>query len=120
MWEHVKLDPVYFADWNAAMNAQGIATSFAISIFPFHAELSKLETTDETALVVDVGGGLGHATKQIKELCGDLKGKVILQDRPEVLNDIKEELVGIEKMGHDFFTPNPVKGMLLKFVLLKI
>jgi hypothetical protein len=112
MWEHVKLDPVYFADWNAAMNAQGLATSFAISIFPFRSELSKLETTEESVLVVDVGGGLGHATMQIKGLIGDVKGKVILQDRKEVLEDIKEDLgAGIEKMPHDFFTPNPVKGM---------
>jgi hypothetical protein len=49
---------------------------------------------------------------QIKGLIGDVKGKVILQDRKEVLEDIKEDLgAGIEKMPHDFFTPNPVKGM---------
>lgn len=112
MWEHVKLDPDYFKTWNAAMNAQGIATSFAIGIFPFKVEISKMETTKDTILVVDVGGGLGHATKQIKALCGDVEGRVILQDRPEVLEDITEELPGIEKMGHDFFTPNPVKGWL--------
>jgi hypothetical protein len=48
---------------------------------------------------------------QIKGLIGDVKGKLILQDRPEVLDDIKKDLgAGIEKMGHDFFTPNPVKG----------
>jgi hypothetical protein len=112
MWEHVKLDPVYFADWNVAMNAQGLGTSFAISIFPFHSELSKQETTDESVLVVDVGGGLGHATKQIKALCGDVKGKVILQDRSEVLDNITEDLGGGSvKMGHDFFMPNPVKGI---------
>lgn len=94
------------------MNAQGLATSFAISIFPFHSELSKQETTDESVLVVDVGGGLGHATKQIKALCGEVEGKIILQDRSEVLDDIKEDLgEGIEKMAHDFFTPNPVKGI---------
>ncbi|KAE9367267.1 o-methyltransferas-like protein [Stipitochalara longipes BDJ] len=117
MWEHVKLDPVYFADWNAAMNAQGIATSFAISIFPFHAELSKLETTENSVLVVDVGGGLGHATMQIKGLIGNVKGKVVLQDREEVLEDIKEDLgVGIEKMPHDFFTPNLVKGAAIYYI----
>ncbi|PMD29394.1 o-methyltransferas-like protein [Hyaloscypha variabilis F] len=117
MWEHVKLDPVYFADWNAAMNAQGLATSFAISIFPFRSELSKLETTEESVLVVDVGGGLGHATMQIKGLIGDVKGKVILQDRKEVLEDIKEDLgAGIEKMPHDFFTPNPVKGAAIYYI----
>lgn len=112
MWEHVKLDAEYFNEFNNAMNAQGMATMFAISIFPFYSELSKLEPTDETALVVDVGGGLGHATMQIKALLGDTKGRVILQDRPDVLDDIKEDLgTGIEKMAHDFMTPNPVKGM---------
>jgi len=40
-----------------------------------------------------------------------VKGKIISQDRPEVLDDINEKLVGIEKMGHNFFGPNPVKGM---------
>ncbi len=35
---------------------------------------------------------------------------MILQDRPEVIEDI-EDLGNVEKMGHDFFTPNPVKGV---------
>ncbi len=62
-------------------------------------------------LLVDVGAGLGHSTRQIKALLGDVKGRLILQDRPDVVESIKEDLGGIEKMGHDFFTPNPVKGV---------
>lgn len=111
MWEHVQLDPEYFSFWNDAMQAQGAATEFAISIFPFKAELSKIDTTDDTVLLVDVGGGLGHATKQIRQLASGIPGKMILQDRQHVLEDISDELVGIEKMPHDFFTPNPIKGI---------
>jgi hypothetical protein len=110
MFDHAKANPEYFSNFNMALTSQGIAILFVVGIFPFREELSKLGPKDDTVLVVDVGGGLGHATKQIKELIGDLKGRVILQDRPIVIEDIKEDLGEIEKMGHDFFTPNPVKG----------
>jgi len=110
MFDHAKADPEYFSNFNMALTMQGIVTLNLVGIFPFKAELNKLEPKDDTVLVVDVGGGLGQATKRIKTFCGDLKGRVILQDRPDVIADNKEDLVGIEKMGHDFFTPNPVKG----------
>ncbi|KAE9372596.1 o-methyltransferas-like protein [Stipitochalara longipes BDJ] len=98
MWEHVKLDPDYFSCFNEAMTMEAVVTWFTIGIYPFAEKFSKLETTDNTVLVVDVGGGLGHATKHIKELVGD------------------EDLVGIEKMNHDFFTPNPVKGASIYYI----
>ncbi len=66
MWDHAKANPEYFSNFNKALTTQGIATLYTISIFPFKAELSKLGTTDETVLVVDVGGGLGHSTRQIR------------------------------------------------------
>ncbi|PMD32529.1 o-methyltransferas-like protein [Hyaloscypha variabilis F] len=116
MFDHAKANPEYFSNFNMALSSQGIAILFVVGIFPFREELSKLEPKDDTVLVVDVGGGLGHATKQIKELIGDLKGRVILQDRPIVIEDIKEDLGEIEKMGHDFFTPNPVKGALTYYI----
>jgi hypothetical protein len=110
MFDHAAANPEYFSNLSMALTSQGIATLFAIGIFPFREELSKIETTDETVLVVDVGGGLGQATKQIKSLVGDLKGRFILQDQPMVLGDIKDDLGEIEKMAHDFFNPNPIKG----------
>lgn len=110
MFEHAAANPEYTANFNMALTSQGIATLFAIGMFPFRDELSKLNPTDDTVLVVDVGGGLGHATKQIKELIGDLKGRLVLQDQSFVIEGIKEDLGIIEKMGHDFFNPNPVKG----------
>ena len=35
-------------------------------------------------------------------------GKFILQDQQHVVDSADVE--GIERMGHDFFTPQPVKG----------
>lgn len=110
-WDHVRSDPAYLSIFNKAMTGQGVATSYAVGIYPFEAELSKLATTDDTVLVVDVGGGLGHATRQIKKLTGDVKGRLVLQDQPQVIEDIKEDLGSIEKMPHDFFSPNPIKGV---------
>lgn len=94
------------------MTGQGQATLFAVGIYPFRTELSKIATTDDTVLVVDVGGGSGHATRQIKRLIGgDIKGRLILQDQEQVIQDIKDDLGIIEKTSHDFFTPNPIKGV---------
>lgn len=117
MWEHVLLSPTRAKEWNEAMQAQGVATSFAIAIYPFRDVLKEKETNDETVLLVDVGGGLGHATETIKGLIGEgVKGRLVLQDRPNVLAEIEGELVGIERMEHDFFTPNPVKGALIYYI----
>jgi hypothetical protein len=42
----------------------------------------------------------------------EIKGRVILQDLPKVIEDISEPLPGVEKMGYDFFTPQPIKGKI--------
>jgi hypothetical protein len=59
---------------------------------------------------VDIGGGKGHATKQIRSLTKEIKGKLILQDLPNVIADISEPIPGVEAMAYDFFTPQPIEG----------
>lgn len=110
MFEFLALDPVRFRNFNAAMEAKTAQTVLPYDTFPFKEELSKIETTDDTVLLVDVGGGNGQASKAIRQLCLDVKGKMILQDQPTVLEAITAPLPGVEKMGYDFFTPQPVKG----------
>jgi len=94
-----------------AMQSQTQAAMPTVSLFPFAGELSKFKTDDETSLVVDIGWGKGHITQRIKELCPDIKGRIILQDRSDVIDDISKELPRIERMKYDFFTPQPIKGM---------
>jgi hypothetical protein len=68
------------------------------------------EGTDE-ALLVDVGGGLGHDLKLLKEKHEHLPGRLILQDKEEVLSEIPTTNNVFEKMTHDFFTRQPVQGL---------
>lgn len=113
MFEFLAQDPVRFKTFNDAMQAQTSQNIQSYGIFPFEEVYGKANTTDDSVLLVDIGGGKGQATSAIKALCPNIKGKMILQDRPEVIEDITDPLPGIEKMGYDFFTPQPVKGSTL-------
>jgi len=113
IWEYIGQYPERLAALNFGMGAQSQAAAWTVGIFPFELELSQIKTDDDTVLLVDIGGGKGHVTKQIKALVGDVKGKIILQERPEVIAEISDPLNGIEVMEYDFFTPQPIKGVLL-------
>lgn len=110
IWEYIGQRPERLSALNFGMAAQTQAAAWTVGIFPFASELRKVETTDDTVLLVDIGGGKGHVTKQIRALTEGIQGKIILQERPEVLAEITDPLTGIEKMEYDFFTPQTVKG----------
>lgn len=116
MWEHIAQDPERAKTFNYAMEAQTQASLPTVGIYPFENELGHLVETDDTVVLVDVGGGKGQASKMIRQGCPGLKGRFILQDRPEVIADITEELPGIEKMAHDFFKEQPVKGVYIEYI----
>lgn len=61
-------------------------------------------------LLVDVGGGLGHDLVAFKRKYPNLPGRLIVQDLPIVIDDVKDLPPGIEAMAYDFFKPQPVKG----------
>ncbi|KAF1842293.1 O-methyltransferase [Cucurbitaria berberidis CBS 394.84] len=64
----------------------------------------------DTPFLVDVGGGSGHDVEGLREAFeGQLPGKLVLQDRPEII-DIAKIGAGVEGMAHDFLTEQPVKG----------
>ncbi|KAM3065358.1 hypothetical protein ACMFMG_011519 [Clarireedia jacksonii] len=116
MWEYIGSFPDRFENLNLAMIAQSEATKWTAGVFPFTEELSKLQTDDETVLVVDIGGGSGHVTKKIKEFVAGIPGQVVLQERPEVLKSIGDNLPEIKKMEYDFFTPQPLKGAAIYYI----
>jgi demethylsterigmatocystin 6-O-methyltransferase len=70
------------------------------------------DTDKDTILFVDIGGSTGPQSRELRKRFPNLKGRVVLQDRPEVVAQAKEELktIGIEAEVHDIFTPQTVKG----------
>jgi hypothetical protein len=62
-------------------------------------------------LLVDVGGGDGTHIEKFLKLFPQTQGRLILQDLPRVVESSKLS-TGIEAMAHDFFEPQPIKGMV--------
>lgn len=60
-------------------------------------------------LLVDVGGWMGHDLQELKSKHPDLPGKLVLQDQPQVIATVPDAGGVFEPMGHDFFTPQPIK-----------
>lgn len=70
--------------------------------------------TDDSTLLVDIGGGRGHDLEAFRNRFPDARGKLVVQDLPPVIDDIKDLRVNIERQKYDFFTEQPVVGRLLK------
>lgn len=98
MFKYLTLNPKRFKNFNDAMQAQTSQTVQSYGIFPFEEVYNKIETSGDTVLLADIGGGFGQATSAIRALCPNTKGKMILQDRTEVIASISDPLPGIEKM----------------------
>ncbi|KAE9370157.1 hypothetical protein N431DRAFT_343662 [Stipitochalara longipes BDJ] len=114
IWENLAQFPGRNKAMNDANSDNSEHQSWTIRLFPFESELQKIETTEDTVLLVDIGGGTGAVSKRIRGLTAGIKGKIVLQDRPVVLKGI-EEIPGRELMEYDFFTPQPIQGRLLGF-----
>ena len=68
----------------------------------FNAEYSDV-------FLVDVGGGMGHDLRELREKYPHVPGKLILQDRAEVISAAAGTAEdGFEAAAHDFFTAQPV------------
>ena len=72
------------------------------------------DTGEETVFLVDVGGGKGHDLQELHQKHPKLPRQLVLQDQPDVLIDATGLDSKIRLMEHDFFTPQPIKGTVLK------
>lgn len=67
--------------------------------------------SDIEVLMVDVGGGDGHEIELFIKTFPEKKGRMILQDQPNIVGEVKSET--FEVMGYDFFKPQPIKGEVI-------
>lgn len=65
----------------------------------------------ESVLLVDIGGNQGHDLMKFHQTFEEARGRLILQDLPQVIGSIPTlDEWRIEKMSYDFFTPQPIMG----------
>lgn len=108
-WAQVKPETMeYFQTFMNGLYG-GPARSLWWRWFPIH---RFLESDAEVAFV-DIAGGRGHDVEGVLRACPEVRGRFVLQDLPEVIAGIQCLDPRIERVAHDFLTPQPatVKGL---------
>jgi len=70
---------------------------------------------ENSVLLTDIAGGRGHDVQDFHQKFPDHKGKLVLQELPAVIDDIKALDKSIERVEYDFFTPQTVKDARVYF-----
>lgn len=79
--------------------------------FKFFPVEEKLRVAnDSDVLLVDVGGSQGGDIIAFQQMFPHLKGRLVLQDLPSVIDVITDLPAGIESQGYNFFEEQPIKG----------
>lgn len=77
-----------------------------LDIFP-HDTLLNSDT--DLPLLVDVGGSVGYDLERFRQAHPETAARLYLEDRPEVVK-LSKCPEPVNKVGYDFFTPQPIKG----------
>ncbi len=77
--------------------------------FPIPATVGSFSPAADSALLVDIGGGMGQHAGFFKKQYPDLPGRIVVQDLPATLAHAPK-IEGVEFAAHDFFTPQPIQG----------
>lgn len=84
-----------------------------VDIFPVAEVLDTSRLSKGDALLVDIGENQGHDLQLFQQRHSQLPGRLILEDLPQAVNEVKGKLEGIELVEYDFFTPQPIRGTYL-------
>ncbi|KAJ4337248.1 hypothetical protein N0V95_008385 [Ascochyta clinopodiicola] len=98
--------PVQQDAFHRFRGAQFAASPTWLDVVSFDTEV-EIGSQSEDVVFVDVGGGNGSQCAALKQAFPSLQGRIILQDRPAVLEKALQ-VTGVETMAHDFLTEQPV------------
>ncbi|KAF4633855.1 hypothetical protein G7Y89_g4256 [Cudoniella acicularis] len=110
MWAWLHQHPRETAHFNRFMIAQRSSTPNCFNFYPIEEQCKNWPA--EKPIFVDMGGASGQQCAEFKKRFPLLRGRVILQDMPAVIEDARLQGLaeGVEAMVHDFYTPQVVKG----------
>ncbi|KAI1346150.1 putative O-methyltransferase [Xylaria sp. FL0043] len=107
-FELLKTMPEVSDDFNTFMGSTMGARRYWVDWFPVQERLIR-GAMNNSALLVDVGGGLGHDVLAFQTRYPNA-GRLVLQDLKSVTDEVEGIDPRIEVMGYDFFEVQPVEG----------
>ena len=117
-WSH---SPDVLDNFNTFMGGVRAARANWVEWFPVEQHLlNDFKGGKDDVLLIDVAGGRGHDLEIFKKRYPSAPGRLVLQDLPHVLDDIKDLSETIERVEYDFFTPQPTRGILALQVALDL
>lgn len=120
VWAHLKNNPEHLQNFMISMAAFA-ATSPVIGSYDMSWVASRANDDPERALLVDVGGGKGHAVETICKATPSLpSSRCVVEDLPEVVEAAEKGAEGIladvKYVPMDFHSEQPVKGALVYYI----
>lgn len=111
-YQWMESHPVQQRAFHEFMKLQFAPLPTWLDVIDFKARFTQ-ETTVDTPVFVDVGGGNGQQCATLLDRHPGLQGRVILQDLKSI---IATAITGdrVERMEYDFFTEQPIKSMSLR------
>jgi hypothetical protein len=107
-WDYLNKHPKLLASFASHMKGYASTRGSWLDVFPGQSILDGAD--DDGPLIVDVAGGLGQDITKFYTQFPQKAGRLVLQDLPKVIEEGKGKLdSSITAMGHDIFTPQPVK-----------
>lgn len=108
-WDYLKANPEHAQTFNDFMATRRQGKPSWYDVYPIGVELLSQDVTEQDILLVDVGGNRGHDLINLKARHPALRGKLILQDLPDVVVKANfDPSDNIRAMAHNFFEAQPI------------
>ncbi|KIJ48665.1 hypothetical protein M422DRAFT_777827 [Sphaerobolus stellatus SS14] len=112
LFPYLMRNPEMMSNFNAFMSGVLVTRPNWFDIFPAREIVLDGAKTDDpdAVLLIDVAGGEGHDIAAFHRAFPNASGRLVLQDLPPVIDNIKALDAAITRQKHDFFQPQPVSG----------
>lgn len=111
-FEHWATQPEVIDNFNTCMTGIRGSRPSWIEWYPVEERLLNSDLRKETSdvILVDIAGGRGHDVQAFGRKFTSCNGRLVLEDLPSVISDIKQLDDRVERVAHDFFKPQPIVG----------
>ena len=112
MFEFLNERPKRLSAFNTFMEGHRADRIPWFQYYPVDNSLGDGTQNEKAVLLVNIGGGRGHDLEAFKSAFPHQRGRLVLQDLPETIDDIDHLALGVESVKHDFFPTQPIQGSM--------